>query len=93
MEYKDFITTLAQRIGVEREDTEAMMGGFCRIVTERCVQQDTVSIQGLGSFEARKKMERVSVNPTTGQRMLIPPKVVMVFKPSSVIKSKLKEKK
>ena len=51
--------------------------------------------QPLGNVvrQARKKMERISVNPATGKRMLIPPKIVLNFKPNNAIKSSLKERK
>jgi DNA-binding protein HU-beta len=35
-------------------------------------------------------MERISVNPINKKRMLVPPKLVMVFKPSALLKDKLK---
>jgi DNA-binding protein HU-beta/integration host factor subunit alpha len=35
-------------------------------------------------------MERVIVNPGTGQRMLVPPKLVLNFKPNQTWKDKLK---
>lgn len=36
-------------------------------------------------------MERVIVNPVTKQRMLVPPKLVLGFRPSAGIKDKLKK--
>ena len=50
----------------------------------------TIAIQGFGTFEVKKKMERISVNPTTQQRMLIPPKLVLSYKPSTNLKEKFK---
>lgn len=35
-------------------------------------------------------MERVVVNPANKQRKLIPPKLVLAFKPSAVLKEKMK---
>ncbi len=87
------VKKLQQRLDYRREDVEAMLDSFCDTIVERCSQMDTIMLQGLGTFEARKKMERVSVNPATGKRMLIPPKLVLVFKPNSAIKSQLKSKK
>lgn len=87
------VSKLQQRLGVGRDRVEAMLESFSGIVTERCAQMDSIMIQGLGTFEARKKMERVAVNPTTGKRMLIPPKIVLVFKPNNAIKNRLKEMK
>ena len=38
----------------------------------------------------KKRMERIVVNPSTGMRMLVPPKLVLGFKPNASIKEKLK---
>ena len=51
---------------------------------------DSVSLSGFGVLEVKKKNERVSVNPSTGVRMLVPPKLVLTYKPSSLLKEKLK---
>ena len=93
MEHKELVAELQQRLGCDKEKVEGMLDGLGRVITERCSQMDTIMIQGLGAFEARKKMERISVNPSTGKRMLIPPKIVLVFKPNNAIKGRLKEKK
>lgn len=84
---------MQQRLDCSKEEVESMLDAFCNTIVERCQQMDTIMIQGLGTFEARKRMERISVNPSTGKRMLIPPKITMVFKPSNAIKTQLKTKK
>ncbi len=91
MDYKDFLSRLQERTDKGDEETKRYMSALLHIVKEQCVQMDTVSIQGFGSFEPKKKLERVVTNPTTGKRMLIPPKMILTFKPGSVIKSKLKQ--
>ena len=87
------VKKLQQRLDCTRDEVELMLDSFCSTVVERCSQMDSIMLQGLGTFEARKKMERVSVNPATGKRMLIPPKIVLVFKPNNAIKNQLKTKK
>jgi len=52
-----------------------------------------VSIADFGTFEVKKKMERVVVNPTTKQRMLVPPKLTLGFKPVAALKEDLKQRK
>ena len=47
-------------------------------------------MSGFGSFEVKKRMERVVINPVTGLKMLVPPKLVLGFKPIAAIKEKLK---
>ena len=47
-------------------------------------------LNNFGTFEVKKRMERVVVNPGTQQRMLVPPKLVLNFKPIASIKENLK---
>ena len=51
---------------------------------------DAVQVPGFGTFEVKKKLERIMVSPTTGQRMLVPPKLVLGFKPTSTWKDRIK---
>jgi nucleoid DNA-binding protein len=51
---------------------------------------DSVQVPGFGTFEPKKRDERVMVHPSTGKRMLVPPKVVVGFKISNVLKAKIK---
>lgn len=52
---------------------------------------DAIQIPSFGSFEVKKHRERIMVNPTTGQRMLVPPKLVLGFKPASAVRGQLKK--
>ena len=49
-----------------------------------------IAVQGFGSFEVKKKAERISINPASKQRMLVPPKRVLFYKPSNTLKDKFK---
>lgn len=90
MTNKEFITALADRLGKNQKEviqlTEALLFGM----TKEFENENTVYIQGFGSFEVKKKTERISVHPVTQQRMLIPPKLVLGFKPSNILKEKFK---
>ncbi len=51
---------------------------------------NVIAIQGFGSFEVKKKAERISINPASKQRMLVPPKLVLSYRPSNTLKDKFK---
>jgi nucleoid DNA-binding protein len=51
---------------------------------------DSVFVPSFGTFEPKKRNERVMIHPSSGRRMLVPPKVALSFKVSKVLKSKLK---
>lgn len=90
MRTKEFITELAGRTGKTPEETTRLMELFVSDVTSELEERNTVNIQEFGQFEVRKKSERISVNPTTKQRMLVPPKLVLAFKPHNKLKEKFK---
>lgn len=90
MNNKDFIAELAQRTGYSAEDTQRFVNSIVEAMGDHFQESDSVVIPSFGSFEVKKKLERVMVNPSTGQRMLVPPKLVLNFKPHVSWKERLK---
>ena len=83
MNNKQFIAELAKRMGYTAQDTQKMMYQVIDAMADSFLEGNTVAVLNFGSFEVKKKMERVIVNPTTGQRMLVPPKLTLGFKRTS----------
>jgi DNA-binding protein HU-beta/integration host factor subunit alpha len=90
MNNKDFIAELAQRTGYSAEDTQRFVNSIVEAMGDHFQESDNVVIPSFGSFEVKKKLERVMVNPSTGQRMLVPPKLVLNFKPHVSWEERLK---
>ena len=67
-----------------------MIASLLSDMSRQLEEGNVISVQGFGTFEVKKKAERISVNPTTKQRMLVPPKLVLTYKPSSLLKDKFK---
>jgi DNA-binding protein HU-beta len=59
---------------------------------QELAQGKTIGFQSFGNFEVRKREERLSVHPATQIRTLIPPKLVLNFRQSNVLKEKINEK-
>lgn len=90
MNNKDFIAELADRTGYSVEDTQRMVDLVIETMGDHFQEDDSVQIPSFGTFEVKKKMERIMVNPSTGQRMLVPPKLVLNFKPNVSWKERIK---
>ena len=89
MNNKEFLNELSKRTGVPVKDTAELMAALTNELAEQFEEETSVSIMGFGNFEVKKKLERVLINPSTKQRMLVPPKMVLTFKPSTTLKEKL----
>lgn len=90
MNNKEFITGLAKKCGISIADASANVDALVGLMTECLKENDQINISGFGILEAKMRNERLSVNPKTGQRFLVPPKIVPVFKPSNKLKDKFK---
>lgn len=90
MDTKELIQCVAERIGRSESDSAKLVEGLSIVLKERLSELDSIAIPGFGTFEAKKKDERIVNNPSNGKRMLVPPRVVVNFKVSNVLKSKLK---
>ena len=90
MNNKQFLTELSGKCKLSSEQPEQQVQALIGVMENLWHEGDSVSLSGFGVLEVKKKNERVSVNPTTGVRMLVPPKLVLTYKPSSILKEKLK---
>ena len=90
MNYKEFTSELAERLGYTIKDTAELIGSLLSDMVQELEEGNVIAVQGFGSFEVKKKAERISINPASKQRMLVPPKLVLSYKPSNTLKDKFK---
>ena len=79
MNNKEFTSELAERLGYTIKDTSELMNSLLSSMTQELEEGNVIAIQGFGSFEVKKKAERISINPASKQRMLVPPKLLKSF--------------
>ncbi len=90
MNNKEFTSELANRLGYTTKDTVELINSLLAGMIQELEEGNAISIWGFGSFEVKKKTERILVNPVTKQRLLIPPKLILSYKPSNNLKEKFK---
>ncbi len=90
MNSTEFTTELRKRLSLSKEETNRLLDDVAEIISEQLKQNNIVSLHNLGTLEVKKRAERISVNPSTGKRMLIPPKLVIGYKASASLKEKIK---
>ncbi|MDD6228328.1 MAG: HU family DNA-binding protein [Bacteroidales bacterium] len=90
MDVKTLNSELGKRLNRDPEDINLLCEQLGAVIAESLANGDSVAIPSFGSFEPKKRMERVAVHPSTGKRILIPPKLSIMFRPSAMLKLKVR---
>lgn len=91
MNNKEFITQFASMTGKPANEASRLADHVAQAIATELENGEPVQMPGLGTLEVKKRMEREIVNPGTGVRMLVPPKLVVAFKPAGSLKDVLKK--
>lgn len=89
MDNKTLVNQLAKKIGCESRDIQSLIDGLAAVIKERCGDLDTIAIPGFGNIEPVKEDEKVVTDPTSGQRLLLPPAITLNFKPSAILRRRI----
>jgi nucleoid DNA-binding protein len=89
MNNKEFLSELSKRMGMSNRQTRTYITSLLGIMGDTFIEGDSIQVVDFGTFEVKKKLERIVVIPATGQRMLVPPKFVLGFKPFGTLKEKI----
>ena len=90
MNKAELINAVAEKAALSKKDSEAAVNAALEAIAGALTEGEKVQLVGFGSFEVKKKAERISINPSTKQRMLVPPKLVLTYRPSNTLKDKFK---
>ncbi len=90
MTNKELVAQLSEQLGWTQVKVSEVLADTVEILSTKLAEDATISIPNYGVFETRKRAERISVNPQTKERFLVPPKITVAFKPAPNLKEKYK---
>ena len=85
----DLSDAVYQKVGLSRIESARLVELVLKEITDCLERGETVKLSSFGSFVVRKKGQRIGRNPKTGKEVPIPPRRVMVFKPSATLKLRI----
>ncbi|HYD01862.1 MAG TPA: HU family DNA-binding protein [Phycisphaerales bacterium] len=83
---KDFVDSVAHATGLDREQVRHTLQVFLDHVTERLGNGERIEFRDFGVFEVRQRAARTAQNPKTLQRVSVPPRRTVKFKPGRLMK-------
>src|SRR5438105_517220 len=86
----DLCEAVYRKVGLSRAECATLVEVTLQEITDCLERGETVKLSSFGSFVVRKKGQRIGRNPKTGKEVPISPRRVMVFKPSALLKTRIK---
>ena len=86
MNKNELISSIAEKSGITKKDTEKFLKAFEETVTEELTNDGKVQLIGFGTFEVTLRAAREGRNPRTGELMTIAASKLPKFKPGKLLK-------
>ena len=86
MNKAELIAAVAEKSGMSKKDTEAVVSATLDTITDALKTSEKVQLVGFGSFELKKRAARIGRDPTTKETIEIPASQVAVFKAGKALK-------
>ena len=80
---------LCRQMGFSRHDSAVLLESVIDEISRAFERGDSVKLPTFGSFLVCRKRQRVGRNPRTGEEVPIPPRSVLVFRASRLLKDRI----
>ena len=78
---------IVREVGVTRQDSADLLDRTLELIGAALEQETEVKLSRFGNFVVRSKAAREGRNPKTGEEAMIPPRRVVTFRPSPMLKA------
>jgi integration host factor subunit beta len=82
----DLVNRISEELDIPKQEAEDGVNLFFETLRDAILKGEEIEIRGFGSFRFRKRTSRSGRNPRTGAPVKVPPKKVLYFKPSKLLK-------
>ena len=88
----EIVTSISEKIGVEKVDVQAVVEAFMKEVKDSLTSNENVYLRGFGSFIVKARAEKTGRNITKNTTIKIPAHNIPAFKPAKVFVHQVKDK-
>jgi integration host factor subunit beta len=88
---KEIVKTISEEIGLTQLKTKEIVQKTFDAIVETLVEDRRIELRNFGVFEVKKRAARKARNPRTGDKVDVPEKYVVTFKPGKEMEEKVRE--
>ena len=91
MTKKEIVKTISDEIGLTQLKTKEIVQKTFDAIVETLVEDRRIELRNFGVFEVKQRAARKARNPRTGDKVYVPEKFVVTFKPGKEMEEKVRE--
>ena len=91
MTKKEIVKTISEAIGMTQLKTKEIVQNTFDAIVETLVEEGRIELRNFGVFEVKERAARKARNPRTGERVDVPAKMVVTFKPGKEMEEKVRQ--
>ena len=91
MTKKEIVKTISEEIGLTQLKTKEIVQKTFDAIVETLVDDKRIELRNFGVFEVKKRAARKARNPRTGEKVFVPAKFVVTFKPGKEMEERVRE--
>ena len=90
MTKKEIVKTISEEIGLTQLKTKEIVQKTFDAIVETLVDERRIELRNFGVFEVKMRAARKARNPRTGDRVDVPAKFVVTFKPGKEMEERVR---
>ncbi len=91
MTKKEIVATIAEEIGLTQLKTKEIVQKTFDAIVATLVRDGRIELRNFGVFEVKRRAPRKARNPRTGDKVYVPAKNVVTFKPGKEMEEKVRQ--
>src|SRR6185312_9674893 len=87
----EIVKAISDEIGMTQLKTKEIVQKTFDAIVETLVEDKRIELRNFGVFEVKKRAARKARNPRTGDKVFVPEKYVVTFKPGKEMEERVRE--
>ena len=90
MTKKEIVRQISERLGLPQLKTKEIVQQTFDAIVETLLETGRIELRNFGVFEVKQRKARKARNPRTGDKVDVPPKNVVTFKPGKEMEERVR---
>ena len=89
---KEIVRAISEEIGLTQLKTKEIVQKTFDAIIEALVREGRIELRNFGVFEVKQRAARKARNPRTGEKVYVPKKFVVTFKPGKEMQHRIRHR-